>query len=429
MQAKESFEKCFKGEMTPMNNLNSQIIFTKMGESVVKLMTSSKNAATLGMTAASKAALLGAMAGLVLVLDNENVFATEPGNFTNQIAGATVGAPIAAAPPPGLFFNNSFVYLPMGTGNGNFNANVACAACSPQRYNGIADAVTLTWSTGLTFLGATYFPTIQSIGYQASSFSTPFPPGGGVGASPIYGGTTMFQAGNVYVNPLNFSWKIGSAPLFINAGLGFVAPTGTTYAGALMPDFWTIRPHAAITYLGDDLNLTANFTYDINTASAGNTGAYQIIARAPTTPAFLSSLLTGPANPGRGFTSGDLLYVDLTATKRFGKWEVGPVGYIQYQTTNDSPGGVNPANGAAWTCSQLTSAGLPSCGKSLNIGAGLLVGYNFGPVDMKLIYMNGFYTKDAIDAPTGSRIVLKTSFRLWAPDEASSPKKALYTKN
>jgi hypothetical protein len=391
----------------------------------VKLRTSSKNAATLGMTAASKTALFGAIAGLVLVLGNESVFATEPGDFTNQIPGATVGAPIGAAPPPGLFFNNSFLYLPMATGNGNFGCGPTCT----QRYNGVADSVTLTWSTGLTFLGGTYFPTIQSIGYVASSYTTPFPPGGGVGASPIYGGTTTFQAGNVYVNPINFSWKIGNVPLFINAGLGFVAPTGTTYAGALMPDFWTIRPHAAITYLGDDWNLTANFTYDINTASAGNTGAYQIIARAPTTPAFLSSLLTGPANPGQGFTSGDLLYVDLTATKRFGKWEVGPVGFIQYQTTNDSPGGVNPATRAAWTCSQLTTAGLPSCGKSLNIGAGLLVGYNFGPVDMKLIYMNGFYTKDALDAPTGSKIVLKTSFRLWEPDEAPSPKKVLYTKN
>ena len=48
---------------------------------------------------------------------------------------------------------------------------------------------------------------------------------------------------------------------------------------------------------------------------------------------------------------------------------------------------------------------------------------------MKLIYMNGFYSRDSIDAPTGSTIVLKTSFRLWAPDEAPSPKKALYTKN
>jgi hypothetical protein len=55
------------------------------------------------------------------------------------------------------------------------------------------------------------------------------------------------------------------------------------------------------------------------------------------------------------------------------------------------------------------------------------VGYNFGPVDMKLIYMNGFYTRDALGAPTGSTIVLKTSFRLWEPEEA--PKKALYTKN
>jgi len=46
---------------------------------------------------------------------------------------------------------------------------------------------------------------------------------------------------------------------------------------------------------------------------------------------------------------------------------------------------------------------------------GLLVGYNFGPVDMKFIYSNGFYSTDAIDAPTGSTFFIKTSFRLWSP--------------
>jgi hypothetical protein len=351
--------------------------------------------------------------------------ATEPGSFQNRVSGGTVGAPIGAAPPPGLYFNNTFIYIPEWTGNGNSGCGPGCTA----RYNGVVDSATLTWATGWTFLGGNYFPTINVVGYVASSTTTPFVPGGGVGASPIYGNTLFYQAGNIYVTPINFSWKIGNIPLFVEAGLGFVAPTGTTYAGSLMPDYWTIRPQAAISYLGDGWNLTAYVAYDINTASAGNTGLYQVIARSPTTPAFLSSLLTGPANPGRGYTSGDLLYIDLTATKKFGKWEVGPVGSIKYQTTLDSPGGVNPATGSAWTCSQLTTARLPSCGRDLGLGAGLLVGYNFGPVDMKLIYMNNYYSKDTVSAPTGSTIFLKTSFRLWAPDEAPSPKKAMYTKN
>ncbi len=380
------------------------------------------DAATVRNKVASKAAFFAAITGLVLVLGNQKVSATEPGSFTNLLFGATMGAPIGAAPPPGLFFNNSFFYFPMAHGAGN----AGCGAGCTTRYNGAVDAATLTWSTGLTFLGGVYFPTISTVGYGVAATTTPYPPGGGVGASPIFNNALNLVVGNTYVNPINFSWKIGNVPLFVNAGLGFVAPIGTTYAGSPMPDYWTIRPHVAISYLGDGWNLTANMTYDINTASTGNTGTYQTVALKPGTSAFLSSFLTGPANPGRGYTSGNLFYLDLTSTKKFGSWEVGPVGYVQYQTTSDSPGGVNPATGSAWTCSQLTAAALPSCGRSVNIGAGLLVGYNFGPVDMKLMYVTGLYAQDAV-RPT-SEIILKTSFRLWEPDAAPS-KKPYYTKN
>ena len=281
----------------------------------------------------------------------------------------------------------------------------------------------------MTFLGATWFPTVQISGDEVSATSLPYVNGGGPGQSPIYGNIIDHEIRNLYVNPANFSWKIGNMPFFVNAGLGFVAPVGTTYAGATVPDYWTIRPHAAITYLGNDLDLTANFTYDINTASRGNTGLYQIIARNPATSPAFASFLSGPANPGAGYTTGNYLFFDWTATKRFGKWEVGPVGFFKFQTTDDTPGGINPATKTAWTCAQLTAGGLPTCGKDVNIGAGLLIGYNFGPVDMKFIYSNGFYSRDAINANTGSTFWLKTSFRLWSPDDDQPAKKPFYTKN
>jgi hypothetical protein len=368
---------------------------------------------------------LGTIGSLLLSVCADKALATEPGSFTNIVSGATVGVPIAAAPPPGLYFNNSFVYIADPHGQGNAGCGPGCTT----RYNGVADTVSFTWATGWKFLGADYFPTIGTQAYSANVTSTAPPPGGGFLASPLYNETQLAQLGNIYVNPINFSRKVGDTPLFLNAGLGFVAPTGTTYNGALLPDYWTIRPHAAVTYLGNDLNLTASLNYDINTNSQGKTGLYQIIALGPTTPPGTSAFLTGPANPGRGYNSGDLLSLDLTATKRFGKWEVGGIAFLRYQTTNDTPGGINPATNAAWTCTQLTAAGLPSCGRDVDIGAGLLVGYNFGPVDMKLIYQNGFFTKDSIDANAGSRIWLKTSFRLWAPDEDPPAKKSYFTKN
>ncbi|WP_166304024.1 transporter [Bradyrhizobium sp. 2S1] len=245
-----------------------------------------------------------------------------------------MGTTIAAAPPPGLFFASTINYAPMLTGNGNTGCGPGCT----ERYNGVAAAGTFAWGTGLKFLGADYAPTITFVGLQLGATGTPYPQGGGVGSSPIYGITLDHALANIYFNPLNFSWNLGKG-LYVGAGFGFVAPTGMSYAGSVVPDFWSIRPHVAVSYLGEGWNLTANVTYDINTASRGNPGTYQVIARAPTTTPAFSAFLTGPANPGDGYTSGNLLYVDWTATKKFGNWEVGPVGFLKFQTTNDSPGG------------------------------------------------------------------------------------------
>lgn len=370
-------------------------------------------------------ALHAASAAFALVVSAQLAIATEPGNFGNFPPGGTMGAPIAAAPPPGLFVTNSMFYFPMSSGNGNASCGPGCKT----RYTAVLDSVTLTWGSGLKFLGADYFPSIAISADQATATTLPYPPGGGPGSSPIYGNILTEEIKNIYLNPLNFSWRVGNMPLFVNAGLGFLAPTGTTFAGTTVPDYWTVRPHWAVSYLGEGWNLTASFTYDINTASRGNTGLYQIIARNPATPTVLSVFLSGPANPGDGYTSGNYFFADFTATKKFDKWEIGPVGFVKFQTTNDTPGGINPATGAAWTCGQLTTAKLPTCGKDVNLGAGVLIGYNFGPVDFKFIYSNAFYSSDTVGMPTGSTMIFKTSFKLWSPDESPSPNKPRVAKN
>ena len=369
----------------------------------------------------TRAAFFGAIAGSALLAGLGQALASEPANLGNFLPGNTMGAPIAAAPPPGLWFASTAFYLPMVSGNGNANCGPGCK----ERYNAVGATVNLTWGSGWKFLGADYYPTIQTGAFQATATVLPYPPGGGVLQSPIYGNIFDHEIANLYVNPLNFSWNLGKG-LYVAAGLGFVAPTGSTYAGSLVPDYWTIRPHAAVSYLGEGWNLTVSALYDINTASEGRTGLYQIIARNPATAPAFAAFLTGPANPGRGYTSGNYLYVDWTATKKFGSWEVGPVGFFKFQTTDDSPGGINPATGSAWSCAQLTTAKFPTCGKDVNIGAGLLIGYNFGPVDMKFIYANAFYSRDTVGSNTGSEFFLKTSFKLWSPDEPS--KKPLITK-
>lgn len=189
-----------------------------------------------------------------------------------------MGAPIAAAPPPGLWFASTAFYLPMVSGNGNADCGPGCK----ERYNAVGATVNLTWGSGWKFLGADYYPTIQTGAFQATATVLPYPPGGGVLQSPIYGNVFDHEIANLYVNLLNFSWNLGKG-LYVAAGLGFVAPTGSTYAGSLVPDYWTVRPHAAVSYLGEGWNLTVSALYDINTASEGRTGLYQVIARNPAT--------------------------------------------------------------------------------------------------------------------------------------------------
>jgi hypothetical protein len=98
----------------------------------------------------------------------------------------------------------------------------------------------------------------------------------------------------------------------------------------------------------------------------------------------------------------------LDRDQKFGGWEIGPLAFFKFQTIDNSPGGINPATGLAWTCAQLAIAKLPTCGKDVNIGAGLLIGYDFGPVELKFIYANAFYSGDTVGSNTGSEFFPNT---------------------
>src|SRR5258708_37495527 len=86
-----------------------------------------------------------------------------------------MGAPIAAAHPPGLWFASTVFYIPMASGNGNADCGPGCK----ERYNAGGMTVNLTWGTGIKVLGADWYPTIQSGGYQGTGERTPSPHLGG----------------------------------------------------------------------------------------------------------------------------------------------------------------------------------------------------------------------------------------------------------
>ena len=85
------------------------------------------------MSSSTRAVVFGAIAGSALLAGVGQAPASEPANLGNFLPGNTMGAPIAAAPPPGLFFASTAFYIPMASGNGNADCGPGCK----ERYNAV----------------------------------------------------------------------------------------------------------------------------------------------------------------------------------------------------------------------------------------------------------------------------------------------------
>ena len=316
-------------------------------------------------------AALGALAGSIL---SEQSLAREPGDFGQYQRGVTMGDPVAAAPPPGLYFENTTLLAPRISGNGQ---------SAGFKVDAMVDIPVLIWSTGWSFLGASVMAYVAQPVFNLSAWNNTV-------SGPPYPSVFYPTVHNTWVNPVSLSWNLGSG-WFASAGFAVFVPDGSRYDNTANPDHWTYEPHAAVSYLANGWNLTANFVYDFNTASAGHVGGFA------GTPA---------ATFGMGYRSGDQAFLDITATKKFGNWEIGPVAYLERQSTSDRPGGgASCAQMAAATGSQLT------CGHATDFAIGGLVGYDFGRVALKLILTESVYTKDEFG---GFAMWTKLSFPLFA---------------
>lgn len=316
-----------------------------------------------------------AAAALLMTCAASESFAVEPGDFTNYLRGATQGLPLGALPPPGLY--GGFALNATGLGSSPGKGNQATAVATNPAF-GYGES--LLWVPGWTIFGASYGATIvqgEYFGLGASSVNPPF------ATSSIAGP----ELANTNFTPITLSWSLGHG-WFTALGLTFVAPIGSQWHSTLSdlnlnPDFWTIAPGWAISYLDANWMLSANFRYDINTASRGVT---------------MGAPFLGPA--ANGFVSGNELFGDFTAVYKIGKWQLGPVAYFEAQTTADKPGG-----GVACT---------PAiCGYQSQIAVGGLVGYDFGPVAVQVWFDDTVQCQNAI---CGLDVWGRMSFKIWGFD-------------
>lgn len=296
----------------------------------------------------------------------ERAAAWEAGYLIGLFPGITMGLPLGANPPPGVYLTNLGNYGtdtfkghgtsgPVGGSLGEIGAKVDLGQYDPI----------LTWSTPWTVLGATWsMSVIQPM--IASSF---YEPGGPTISNPA-------GLHNIVLVPFNLSWQL--MPGFFGAiGLGVIPPTGRI-SGATGLANWgqpitTIEPRVSFSYLADGWDITSSFAFGVNTV-----------------------------NTYTGITDGAYLHTDLMAARKFDKWELGAVAYGVNQIAPDRNCNFKPAG---------------YCAYGDDIALGGLVGYDFGPASLKVIVTDSVYTRNFAG---GWRVYTQLAFPLWV-DQPAQP--------
>jgi hypothetical protein len=216
--------------------------------------------------------------------------------------GETVGAAAGAAPPPGFYFINTFDY------GRRDNVDVNLAVNIPV----------LAWSTPWQIVG----------GRLVFLAVTPT-----VSVDPRFGGNDTEMYNPFFAAQL--AWNLGNGFNF-SYMLGFYPEVHTSLSWSTT----NLNQRFALTYNANGWNLTANVIYGIQLD--------HVTDRPQISPC--------PVPFGGLGCNPDFINVDLTATKTFGQWELGLVGF-----------GSSDLNRP-----------VPTYLKQSQFALGGLVGYNFG---------------------------------------------------
>ena len=254
------------------------------------------------------------------------------------LPGETIGAATGAPAPPGLYFANTVHW--------------GCRDTSPERTCEGVDIPVFVWSTPWTIFGARLQPSFAPIIpvkvdiHDTADFS---------GLFNLYGGVQL-------------AWDLGK-------GWGFSYLLGgyTNMDSPVAFSSGSLNQRFALSYTADGWDLTANAIW--------GTQFNQVTGRPQVSPCPVS--LTFPHNG----CNPDFLNIDLTATKRFGKWELGPVGF--YSTDLSAP--------------------VPGYGRQSQFALGGLIGYYFDRV-----IVQAYVTSDVYEKNYGGSEV-RGSFRIIIP--------------
>jgi Putative MetA-pathway of phenol degradation len=250
---------------------------------------------------------------------------TQPGDTM----GSASGAPI----PPGVYFGNQ--------------ASYGCSNTTPRTCTVVGVPI-VAWSTPWTiFGGRLQFATAPTTGVGVAIHDTHYATGL---FNPWLGGQLAWDLGHGW----GFSYLLGA---YIDVN------TSVSYSSA------SLNQRFALSYTANEWNLTADVIWGTNFDQA--TSKPQGFP-CPASMAF-------GCNP-------NFVNVDLTATKRFGKWELGPIGFYSTDISTPFPGYLRQSKAAV----------------------GGLVGYFFGPVILQMYVTTEVYEKNygGRDTRLWSRVVI-----------------------
>jgi len=387
------------------------------------------------MVGHTRTTFLSSVALAAFLLTANQSFAVEPGDFQATLAAVTVGLPLGAAPPPGLYSSIETFVGPNAVGTGQ---NSAASGAGPYGRGltvfGEAESVSLAWSTGYNIFGGSLVLAAVQPFFTVAGLSTncqPIVGGNCIGSPPIGFGGAVTPSGpsgaaffenihnTTWASTLSWNWKNG---FFTSLRFKFQGPDGSQYSGTLNQDYWTFSPSAAIAYLSKDWKIVVNAEYDIHTASRGLTGTYAAVASNTSANfALPAALVTAPNGcvgfqcPGIGYTTGNQLFIDWSIEYKWGKFSFGPAGDFKFQTTADTPG-------SGYSCAQLTASAVYgpalSCGTATDISLGGIASYDFGPAELQAWIVDSVYNRDDFN---GIKAFTRLSFKLGGPEPTPAP--------
>ena len=301
--------------------------------------------------------LFGAASGVALLTTLAH--AREPGVLPVVPPGNTLGVPVAAPLPPGLYFGSR-------TGTGTVEA-------TDTDGNETGTSITVT-DTALQFIGV---PGTQLFGGQYRAILTlPVSKVSVDDALTPFGLVSDDSTGvpSVEIRPVDISWQLQPG-IFASAALSAHTPgkweaTSVANNGG---DFWSFGAHSGVSYLRDGWNATANLSY-----------------------------YTSRPNRENDYESGDEVNLNLTAMKAIGDsgWSLGPVAYARHQVTDDK----NPSGAFGGLVAERAKQG----------GLGLSATKRFGPVEFNATYTQDVYSENAAE---GNRLWINFTVPIGGPEQ------------